>query len=881
MGNDFTVEARTSVYDTEKGMYVPFDISSAEDVAISIVGLYRRITGGDVKVTPSGVSASFPGTVPVGRYGVEILFRDSEGKGRVFERNLFEVVGSSGEATLESSAEGETGDGLNITVDVRTRTVRIGGTGATDYPSLTGKPSINGVVLDGDKTAEELGIAPSHIITSETLEVLMAIATSLKQAGEIEIPEDSFRKLEALPEVAFVSLYGGNTALLGAGPIVKGKVDTFTVITGLSCLSPDKCSDFAYTAVDGKYIACRFVGSVPKSISLDANADGTMTSSLPLEQALGTSGGYSFPAFIVRLKNNSRYYRYYPARDIQVVTQEYGDIPTRAYLSINGVYYKWEEDILTPIMSTIGKTPVIYDLRLEAPGGNLTIDDNGFGNSIIIDEIDFKARNPDKSTLIVRVSTYDKRSILFTSFKQGSDGVITSVSLYGYDPEDGRVNGAVLSITPDKTISLKEELAYIPSGETYTKVDADGRFETKVQAAADLEMKADKADVEPYDLSWLVSYRPGVALPDEKVEELMGVLNNHQLVFIRVGEDNDFEDLLLQGFWFKQDKKNILVFSNINSVSAPSIYSIIIDNYTLGDSTWSVVKENYIELLSRSSLKTLNGQSLIGAGDIAIKTQSELEPLYIRVTSASSKTLNYTAKEIYDAIEAGKLLILKPNSAGNFPQPVVHIDHSYRNNKYYIHLIVFAVLGDISTDTEPAILWDLYIGEAAASSYNYTSISYYRWKWPDITSIANKQDKLISGTNIKTINGVSVLGAGDIKTPAPTKVSELENDEGYVKADALETITDASEISVTCESGRIRQGNNIMTLAIGCSATDDSQAVEERMIFSTGSSVEGITVTGVSWANGDTPSFKANKVYEISVSYVPLLGKFLATYAEY
>lgn len=651
MGNDFTVEARTSVYDTEKGMYVPFDISSAEDVAISIVGLYRRITGGDVKVTPSGVSASFPGTVPVGRYGVEILFRDSEGKGRVFERNLFEVVGSSGEATLESSAEGETGDGLNITVDVRTRTVRIGGTGAADYPSLTGKPSINGVVLEGDKTPEELGIAPSHIIPSETAELLMSIASSLKQAGEIEIPEESFRKLEALPEVGFVSLYGGYTALLGAGPILKVKIDSFTAITGLSCLSTDGCSDFFYAAADGKYMAARFTGSVPKSISLDAKADGTMTSSLYLDQALGATGGYSFPAFIVRSGNN---YRYYPARDIQIVTSSYGGAPSRAYLSINGVYYKWEEDVLTPIRSTIGKTPVIYDLRLEYPGGNLTIDNDELGNSIV-DEIDFKARNPDKSTLIVRVSTYDKRSILFTSFKQGSDGVITSVSLYGYDPEDGRVNGAVLSITPDKTISLKEELAYIPSGETYTKVDADGMFETKVQAAADLEMKADKADVEPYDLSWLVSYGYGVALPDEKVEELMGVLNNHQLVFIRVGEDNDFKDLLLQGFWFKQDKKNILVFSNINSVPAPSIDSIIIDNYTLGDSTWSVVKENYIELLSRSSLKTLNGQSLIGAGDIAIKTQSELEPLYIRVTSASSKTLNYTAKEIYDAIEAGKL----------------------------------------------------------------------------------------------------------------------------------------------------------------------------------------------------------------------------------
>ena len=42
------------------------------------------------------------------------------------------------------------------------------------------------------------------------------------------------------------------------------------------------------------------------------------------------------------------------------------------------------------------------------------------------------------------------------------------------------------------------------------------------------------------------------------------------------------------------------------------------------------------------------------------------------------------------------------------------------------------------------------------------------------------QQRLVSGTNIKTINGVSVLGAGDIETPAPTKVSELENDRGYL-----------------------------------------------------------------------------------------------------
>ena len=50
----------------------------------------------------------------------------------------------------------------------------------------------------------------------------------------------------------------------------------------------------------------------------------------------------------------------------------------------------------------------------------------------------------------------------------------------------------------------------------------------------------------------------------------------------------------------------------------------------------------------------------------------------------------------------------------------------------------------------------------------------------DKSSLDSKQDKLVSGTNIKTINGVPVLGSGDIKTPAQTKVSELENDKGFL-----------------------------------------------------------------------------------------------------
>lgn len=188
-GNDFTVVALASVYDGEKGLYVPFSLAEAADVELNIVGVYGKVPGKDVTVDGNSVSARFSGAVGIGRYGVEILFRDSGGKGRIFERNLFEVVGSSGEATLESSAEGDTGDGLNITVDVRTRTVRIGGTGATDYPSLTGKPSINGVVLEGDKTPEELGMY-SKGETDEKFETKTQAAAALAQyAKTAEVTE--------------------------------------------------------------------------------------------------------------------------------------------------------------------------------------------------------------------------------------------------------------------------------------------------------------------------------------------------------------------------------------------------------------------------------------------------------------------------------------------------------------------------------------------------------------------------------------------------------------------------------------------------------------------------------------------------------------------
>lgn len=134
-GNDLTVEAHVSVYDKDEGIYKLLDLTGVKECQMRLVGTYRKAIGKDITVTGSKVTAFFPGgSVGVGTYGVEITFVDSLGKGRIFERNLIGIVSASGDATVDNIIEGETGEGLNVTVNVLTRTVRIGTSGGSCVP---------------------------------------------------------------------------------------------------------------------------------------------------------------------------------------------------------------------------------------------------------------------------------------------------------------------------------------------------------------------------------------------------------------------------------------------------------------------------------------------------------------------------------------------------------------------------------------------------------------------------------------------------------------------------------------------------------------------------------------------------------------------------
>ncbi len=687
-GNDFTVVALASVYDEEKGMYIPFGLAEATDVELNIVGLYGKVPGKDIEVDGNSVSARFSGAVGAGKYGVEILFRDSEGRGRIFERNLFEVVGSSGEATLESSSEGETGDGHNVSVDVRTRTVRVGkSTGVTDYNLLDNKPSIGGVTLEGDKSLTDLGCESPVFVVSI----------------DIENPNDdgSYNMTHTPAEIHQAHLAG-------------------------------------------------------KIVVLDIT-------NVNLRWYLQTSS-------------------------------ESGGIFRCDYTFNTG-----EKD-----------EPYSSWLRYDTSG----LKDFGEAYSVF--------------------SFAEQRKLRYIE-AQAQVNTIEHILVGDKEYEPKTVG------TKKKAVCLPEILStLINSGDGTKFLNDKGEYADPVAG-----VKSSVEGLAPYDCSWAWRLNQGDEAPADKVRELELAIQAKRALFYRhVNSDGDSTINLGISAYYSDEDTTIALYKYNNLIG--SLFRLVIDSETSDDYKYSVSIKGILsfqeKLVSGTNIKTVNGQSLLGAGDI-VTDKAVISPLP-DVFGGTSAEFFANLKELYDA-------------------GTLKLNCIYYGNTEITDIVAGLAVQEMRVEVLPGDGGQVVFSAVATTSTYDDSLKPFRWETQSLNG------------------GFSKWVGRATQDSIPTKVSQLSNDAGYLKADTPETITDASEISVTCESGRTHQGNNIMTLAVGCSATDDSKAVEERIVFSTGSSVESITVTGVSWANGDTPSFKGNKVYEINISFVPLLGKFLATYAEY
>lgn len=168
-------------------------------------------------------------------------------------------------------------------------------------------------------------------------------------------------------------------------------------------------------------------------------------------------------------------------------------------------------------------------------------------------------------------------------------------------------------------------------------------------------------------------------------------------------------------------------------------------------------------LVSGQNIKTINGESVLGAGNITIQGGTsnwddiQGKPEFAEVaTSGSYNDLTDKPEIPSDYIEnitdsdtefsidtafnykSGKKYSLSFSKTGGFDVIIGGVGGTQRNINLSIDTDIIATKEDLA---------------------NYQPVGDYATK----TELASKQDTLVSGTNIKTINGQSLLGNGNIQ----------------------------------------------------------------------------------------------------------------------
>ena len=164
------------------------------------------------------------------------------------------------------------------------------------------------------------------------------------------------------------------------------------------------------------------------------------------------------------------------------------------------------------------------------------------------------------------------------------------------------------------------------------------------------------------------------------------------------------------------------------------------------------------KLVSGTNIKTIEGQTLLGSGNIDL-TKSDVGLSNVDNTSDLSKpisTLTQTALNAKQDTLVSGTSIKTVNSTSLLGSGDVSVGVTS------VGLTTGTTGTDINVSGSPVTgSGSLTLNIPTASGTNTGKLSSTDW-----TTFNNKQAALVSGTNIKTVNSTSILGSGDIAVQA-------------------------------------------------------------------------------------------------------------------
>lgn len=127
-------------------------------------------------------------------------------------------------------------------------------------------------------------------------------------------------------------------------------------------------------------------------------------------------------------------------------------------------------------------------------------------------------------------------------------------------------------------------------------------------------------------------------------------------------------------------------------------------------------------------------------------------------------------------------------------------------------------------------------------------------------NISGKQDKLVSGTNIKTINGESILGGGDIT------ITSSGGSGGASSSAYHEVNHGTNDTTFTLTPNTFHVWDEVTSLTLNFGNETSGVANEYLFQFTSGSTATSLTLPDdIKWANDTAPIIGANMIYQVSI----------------
>lgn len=715
--------------------------------------------------------------------------------------------------------------------------------GSSNYQDLQFKPEINGVELNGNIPSKELGIPSIEDVDNQITEKLADYPT----------------KEEVTTEITEATAGNQNTLVQGDGIVIEENTISadYNTIRNKPSLNGTELSGAA------SIVPAINIQSVPSKVTL--------------APVFGNQTGEAVELPIYNTETNQA-----------------GIVNGPLYAQLADKYTKAEIDALN---TAINKEIASKQGTLTA-GKNISIIDNvisTFENHFLLN---LDENDPVRQKHIYDFIRTNLDFYLFCQITYKGDIIVIPVAtiehpetidLYGYYFQDNGVLvviNAILVNNGNMTVKVTEVDL---TNKGYTKEEVDAKLEEKqgvFAPQAPLAFNEDKSQLS-VDLS---GYQPvgDYALKSEiptKVSELTNDSN-----FVTEAEvsgdlagkaDKTYVDEQLAT---KQPVGDYATKTELANKADSSVVESLSTQVATNTSDISVIKTKQEEdgnkidaldkematkqdlLVSGTNIKTINSQSLLGEGNILIDSGSDIPFLFINSSTHLSGDFAAVKKAIankrpfefyyvnilgYGDIAAPEVCFV----SGETIQATFHFESSTAN-----HTVVRTTITPtgVSADT-----------------------SYHRY-----------QEQLVSGTNIKTINGESILGEGNLEISGsggttdytqltnkpqinsvelsgnkslsdlgiPTKTSELTNDSGFLTSIPDEYVTETElNAGLGNKQDTLVSGTNIKTVngeSLLGSGNIDIESVSNPVTYGSGTQPQVHTILVVTQSEYDAISSK-------------------------